>query len=151
MRNTSGDVAGHQLPERLEGEGQAICRATRTVERWVERHNYEAYEPFGGLPSPLRPFTLRVELFERFLQQAVRQCQVNTRPLVGATPLPSAKGLEYMATPYLRMYAMTGDREYREKAINTLKWFAQHKSPKFREHSWANHFDWTSSVDLQLS
>jgi hypothetical protein len=137
-------VVGQPFTAGLDGDGQAIYRALKSVESWVEEHNYEAYEPFDGLSSPLRLFTFRIELLERFLQQAVRQCPVNIRPLVGVKPLPSTKGRGYMAAGYLRMYGRTGDREYREKAISNLDWLVQHKSPKFLEPSWANHFDYTS-------
>ncbi len=118
--------------------------ALTRLERWIEAHNYEAYEPFDGLSSSLRPLTLRVELFERFLQQAVRQCPINLRPWVGVRPLPSTKGRGYMAAGYLKMYALTGASDYRDKAVSMLEWLIRHKSPKFKEYSWANHFDYTS-------
>ena len=144
MNRVSDTVVRQLFPSGLDGDGQAIYIALKKVETWVEEHNYEAYEPFDGLSSPLRPLTFRIELLERFLQQAVRQSPINIRPLVGVKPLPSTKGRGYMASGYLRMYSMTGDREYREKAISNLEWLVQHKSPKFREHSWANEFDYTS-------
>ena len=144
MNGASDSLVGRPFAAGLDSDGQALYGALKKVESWVEKHNYEAYEPFDGLSSPLRRFTFRLELFERFLQQAVRQCPVNIRPLVGVKPLPSTKGRGYMAAGYLRMYAMTGDREYRDKATSTLEWLVQHKSPKFREYSWANHFDYTS-------
>jgi hypothetical protein len=128
----------------LGTDGQAIYEALKRLELWIEAHNYEAYEPFDGLSSPLRPLTLRIELFERFLQQAVRQSPINLRPLVGVRPLPSTKGRGYMAAGYLKMYALTGNSAYRDRAVSMLAWLVQHKSPKFKEYSWANHFDYTS-------
>jgi rhamnogalacturonyl hydrolase YesR len=128
----------------IEVDGRTIWEATRKLERWIEAHNYEAYEPFDGLSSSLRPLTLRIELFERFLQQAVRQSPINLRPLVGVKPLPSTKGRGYMAAGYLKMYALTHNTAYRDKAVSMLAWLVQHKSPKFNECSWANHFDYTS-------
>ena len=49
-----------------------------------------------------------------------------------------------MAAGYLKMYAVTGNSDYREKAMSMLEWLVQHKSPKFQEYSWANQFDYTS-------
>src|SRR5215471_1211311 len=129
---------------KLGADGEIVFQALNRVERWVEAHGYEAYEPFDGLSSPLRPLTLRTEILERFLQQAVRQCPFNLRPLVGVRPLPSTKGRGYMAAGYLRMHALTGDNDYRDRAVSMLRWLVQHKSPKFKEFSWANHFDYTS-------
>jgi hypothetical protein len=128
----------------LGTDGRAIHEALRRLELWIESHNYEAYEPFDGLSSPLRRLTLRIELLERFLQQAVRQSPINLRHLLRVRPLPSTKGRGYMAAGYLEMYALTGNSDYLEKAVSMLQWLVQHKSPRFKEYSWANHFDYTS-------
>jgi hypothetical protein len=144
MNNTSHDAGGQPFSARLGEDTRRFFEAATRVERWVEQHKYEAYEPFDGLSSPLRRLTFRVELLERFLQQAVRQCPVNLRPLLGVKPLPSTKGRGYMAAGYLRMYTLTGEQAYKDKALANLEWLIQHTSPKFRECSWANHFDYTS-------
>jgi hypothetical protein len=130
--------------ENLGSDGRAVYAALKQLERWIEAHNYEGYEPFDGLSSSLRPLTLKIELFERFLQQAVRQSPINLRPWVGIKPLPSTKGRGYMAAGYLRMFAVTGNTDYRDKAVSMLRWLIEHKSPKFKEYSWANEFDYTS-------
>jgi rhamnogalacturonyl hydrolase YesR len=78
------------------------------------------------------------------LQQAVRQSPINIRPLVGVKPLPSTKGRGYMAAGYLKLFSLTGDPEYRQKALTNLDWLVKHKSPKYREYSWANHFGYSS-------
>jgi hypothetical protein len=138
-------VATH--PAAVTGIGtndRTIHEALRRLETWIEEHNYEGYEPFDGLSSSLRPLTLGVELFERFLQQAVRQSPINLRPLVGVKPLPSTQGRGYMAAGYLKMYSFTGNSDYREKAMSMLRWLVEQKSPKFTEYSWANYFDYTS-------
>jgi rhamnogalacturonyl hydrolase YesR len=114
------------------------------LERWVEDHRYEAYEPFDGLSSPLRRLTFGNLFLDRLLMQAVRQSPINLRPLVGIKPLPSTKGRGYMAAGYFAMYRLTADATYRRRAVDSLEWLMAHKSPKFREYSWANHFDFAS-------
>jgi hypothetical protein len=49
-----------------------------------------------------------------------------------------------MAAGYLTLYRLTGGDDYRRKAVECLEWLIAHKSPKFREFSWANHFDYAS-------
>jgi len=127
--------------DQLDEAGQAVFSSLGKVEKWVEDHDYQAYEPFDGLSSPLGHLTFGNLLLERLLTQAVRQSPINLRPLLGITPLPSTKGRGYMVAGYLTMHGLTGDREYRRKAIVCLEWLMQHKSPKFQECSWANHFD----------
>jgi rhamnogalacturonyl hydrolase YesR len=130
-------------PSSLDETSALVYGSLKKVERWVEDHNYQAYEPFDGLSSPLRALTFGNLLMERLLMQAVRQSPINLRPLVGIKPLPSTKGRGYMAAGYLTMYRLTGDETYRRKAVGCLEWLMEHKSPKFSEYSWANHFDFS--------
>jgi hypothetical protein len=78
----------------------------------------------------------------QLLQQVGRQSPINFRPILGVKPLPSTKGRGYMAAGYLTLYRLTGDDVYRDKAISCLEWLMEHKSPKFAEYSWGNHFDY---------
>ena len=119
-------------------------QSLKRLENWIERHDYEAYEPFDGLSTPLRRLTFGNLFFDRLLMQAVRQSPINVRPFIGIKPLPSTKGRGYMAAGYLTMYQITGEPEYRAKAIACLDWLITHKSPMFTEYSWANHFDFAS-------
>jgi polysaccharide biosynthesis protein VpsJ len=121
-----------------------VHESLKRLEAWIESHNYEAYEPFDCLSSPLRRFTRHSLLLDRILQQVGRQSPINVRPLIGVKPLPSTKGRGYMASGYLKMYAVTARDDYRERAVRMLEWLVEHKSPKFKEYSWANHFDYTS-------
>ena len=131
-------------PATLDDNGRAIHDSLRAVEAWVENHHYKAYEPFDGLSSPLRRLACGNLLLERLLMQAVRQSPINLRPLVGIKPLPSTKGRGYMAAGYLTLFRMTGDPAYRAKAVDCLDWLRGHRSSKFHEYSWANHFDFAS-------
>src|SRR5437870_10146354 len=96
----------------LSKTARFVFDSTKSVQRWVEEHNYEAYEPFDGLSSPLRRLTRRSLLLDRLLQQVGRQSPVNLRPLLGIRSLPSTKGRGYMAAGYLTLYRMTGQPEY---------------------------------------
>jgi len=130
--------------ESLREPGLAVYQSLKRVEKWVEDHNYEAYEPFDGLSSPLGRLTRVSPLLDRLLQQVGRQSPINFRPLLGVKPLPSTKCRGYMAAGYLGLYQLTGDADYRRKAVSCLDWLIANKSPKFQEFSWANHFDYAS-------
>lgn len=119
---------------------ELVYGGLKRVEKWVEDHQYRAYEPFDGLSSPLRALTFGNLLISRLLLQAVRQSPVNLRPLLGIRPMPSTKGRGYMAAGYLTMHAATADAQYRRKAVECLDWLLEHKSPNFDEFSWGNHF-----------
>ena len=131
-------------PSRLDRTGRLAYDGMRKVEKWVEDHDYQAYEPFDGLSSPLRRLTQGSVFLDRLLMQAVRQSPINLRPLVGIKPLPSTKGRGYMAAGYLTMHRLTGAPEYKNRALRCLDWLREHRSPQFQEYSWANHFDFAS-------
>ena len=129
---------------RLEGSARSVYESLKNVEGWVERHNYMAYEPFDGLSSPLHRITQRHLLLDRLLLQAIRQSPINLRPLLGVKPLPSTKGRGYMAAGYVTMYELTNDATYRDKAIRNLDWLIAHKSDRYQDCAWANHFPFAS-------
>jgi hypothetical protein len=120
---------------------QDIERSLHLVRGWVERQDYQGYEPFDGLSSWARPLACGNELAERILQQGIRQCPVNLRPLFGIRRKDSSKGRGYMAWGYLLLYRATGQAQYLEKATCCLEWLDKHKVHRFQHHSWSNHFD----------
>src|SRR5215831_3583842 len=123
---------------------QQIIESLSKVQKWVEENGYKGYEPFDGLSSWLRPLT-RSNLFaERVLQQLFRRSPINLRPLLGVQPKESTKGRGYMAYGYLIMYKITKENTYREKALQCLNWLDHNKSPRYKMHSWGNHFDFAS-------
>lgn len=128
----------------MSSEMEIIRNSIIKLEKWVEDHHFKAYEPFDGLSSSFRPLTIGNLLLDRLLLQLIRQSPINLRPLLGVKPLESTKGRGYMAAGYLIMLKTTGNREYAEKATNCLEWLIENKSPKFKEYSWANHFDFAS-------
>lgn len=114
------------------------------LENWIEVHDYKGYEPFDGLSSILRPLTFGNLLAERILQQTVRQCPINLRPLFGVKPLDSTKGRGYIAWGYLTLYALNKNEQYKKNAIDCLDWLIKNKSPLYSEFSWGNHFDYSA-------
>ena len=121
-------------------------RSIAKVEKWVEDHDYKGYEPFDGLSSYIRSLTFGNLLLDRLLLQLIRQSPINLRPVLGVKPLESTKGRGYMAWGYLTLMKIDSDRqnEYRQKAAQCLDWLMEHKSTKFEQYTWANHFDFAS-------
>ena len=125
-----------------------ILRSLDLVARWVEEHEYRGYEPFDGLSSWVRPLTCGNEFAGRILQQVVRQCPWNVRPLLGVGPKESTKGRGYMARGYLTLYRTTGGQDYLDRALHCLEWLDRHKVKRFAHHSWSNHYDFVGRGGL---
>jgi len=121
-----------------------VEQSLNQVMRWVEQHDYRGSEPFDGLSSWARPLAMGNEFAERLLMQAIRQSPFNLRPVMGVGPKDSTKGRGYMAHGYLMLYRATGNSAYLDKATRCLEWLDAHKVPRFKNHSWSNHFDFVS-------
>jgi hypothetical protein len=61
--------------------------SVKKLARWVEEHNYKAYEPFDGLASSFRFLTFGNVFLDRVLLQVTRRSPFNIRPLLGIRPL----------------------------------------------------------------
>lgn len=138
-REGGGAVSRGETGQTLSRE--EVVRSLERVGGWVERQDYRGYEPFDGLSSWVRPLARGHELAERILQQVIRQCPVNLRPLLGVGRQESTKGRGCMAWGYLTRYRTTGRFEYLDKAERCLGWLDRHKVPRFPDHSWSNHYD----------
>jgi rhamnogalacturonyl hydrolase YesR len=140
----AAQAARHQAPTACD----EILRSLDMVAGWVEARDYRGYEPFDGLSSWVRPLTAGSELGQRLLQQFVRQCPWNVRPLLGVRPKESTKGRGYMAWGYLTLYRATRDPGYLDKASRCLEWLDRHKVARFAHHSWSNHYDFVGRGGL---
>src|SRR4030095_5161546 len=115
-------------------------RSADAVAKWVEDHNYSAYDPGDGNLSFLHALTFDVLILERVLGQTVYRSPFNLRPLLGIKPHVSTKGMGHMAWGYLQQYVGTGDPSYAARAKHCLDWLIANKSPFYREYSWGNNF-----------
>jgi len=123
---------------------QSLEHSLKSLEKWVEGHQYKGYEPFDALLSPLRFVTFHNKFAERLLIQLIRQSPLNLRPLFRIPPHESTKGRGYMAWGYVKMYKVTSKTEYMDKANTCFRWLMENKSPGYPEYCWGNHFDFTS-------
>ncbi len=125
-------------------EQDLLIESVAKLVTWIEEHDYKGFEPFDGLSSCLRPLTGGNWFAERVLQQLVLRCPFHIRPLIGVRPLQSTKGMGFIARGYLRMFALTGNSNYRKKAEYCLDWLIQNRSPGYSGFCWGNHFDYTA-------
>jgi len=114
------------------------------VTAWVEKHDYSAYDPGDGNESFLHALTFNNLMLERILQQAVYRAPCNIRPLLGIRPHVSTKGMGYMAWGYVKMFKLTKDPRFAERARFCFDWLIQHKAPKYPQYCWGNNFSFST-------
>lgn len=125
----------------------AIARLDASLDRlsrWVERHDYRAYDPGDGQLSYLTALTFGSAKLERLLTGVVLRTPFHIRPLLGIKPHTSTKGMGYMAWGYLRRYRTSGDPGQAEKAVACLDWLRAHRSTGQTESCWGNDFTFTT-------
>src|SRR5690242_43393 len=103
-----------EVAARLE---QSLSR----VIRWVQGHQYKAYEPADGNASVFFPLTGGRVLPMRVLQQIVLRSPFNVRPLIGVRKHESPIGRGYMAWGYLILSRLNVP-SIRNEAAACLQW-----------------------------
>jgi polysaccharide biosynthesis protein VpsJ len=93
----------------------------------------------------LRPVAFG-RLGRQLLQQGVRRCPWNLRPLLGIQTAHSSKGFGFLARAYLKLYQRTGRDEYLQKARHGLAWLQAKGTRQYGGVAWGNHFDYQSRV-----
>jgi len=121
-------------------EGMELWNSIDGVTRWVEEHDYKAYDPGDGHISFFRHCTFNIRFLERVLTAAVLRIPFNIRPWIGIKPHTSTKGMGYMAWGYSIMHSHTEEAHYQEKATSCFQWLIENRSPDWPQYCWGNHF-----------
>ncbi|MGA8151677.1 MAG: hypothetical protein WB952_12055 [Terriglobales bacterium] len=124
----------------LSDAGTAVRKSVEGVKRWVEIHDYKAYDPGDGDLSFLRYFTANTHFLRRLLTAAVLRMPFHIRPWIGIRPHRSTKGMGYMGWGYVKLYALTGNEDYRRRAEFCFDWLIANRSPGYEQYCWGNHF-----------
>jgi rhamnogalacturonyl hydrolase YesR len=123
---------------------EALTNSIEGVARWVEDHQYRAYDPGDGDLSFLRYATGNVQIFRQILTATVLRSPFHIRPWIGIKPHTSTKGMGYMGWGYLKMYKATGDESYRHRAESCFAWLIENRSPGHPQHCWGNAFSFST-------
>jgi rhamnogalacturonyl hydrolase YesR len=121
-----------------------VQKSVQDVSLWVEEHNYQAYDPGDGDLSFLRYLTFNVHFFRRLLTAAVLRVPFHIRPWIGIRPHTSTKGMGYMGWGYVKMYALTGEENYRRRAEFCFDWLMKNPSQGYQQYCWGNHFSFAT-------
>jgi rhamnogalacturonyl hydrolase YesR len=144
-----GCTSPQHVAEGIEiGGAEAVKKAVRgsieDVARWVEEHDYRAYDPGDGDLSFLRYLTFNTQFLKRLLTAAVLRTPFHIRPWIGISPHTSTKGIGYMGWGYVKLYALTGADEHRRRAESCFDWLMEHRSRDYKEYCWGNEFSFST-------
>lgn len=122
-----------------------IMNAINRLNDWVNENNWVGYDPFDGLSAPFaRKLTFEVPILRIALQQSVRRLPFNMRPFLGITKKHSNQAMGYFASGYLRLFSLTGDKSYFDKALYCLSDLTNSNSTGYSGYAWGWAFDYQS-------
>ncbi len=119
----------------------AVCQ--RSLE-WARLRDFKGYSKFDALNSPvLRLLSAR----SRFLRSAfvfgLSRCPVNLRPLLGVKKGRNPKGLALFARTYLNLFELTGERRFKQQAVELLEMLLRvSQVRRFSGHCWGYDHPW---------
>jgi hypothetical protein len=119
-------------------------KSAENLARWVEKHDYRAYDPGDGDLSFLRYLTFSAHFPRRLLTAVVLRTPFHIRPWIGIRPHTSTKGMGYMGWGYVKMFSLTGDENYRRRAEFCFDWLMKHRAPGYDQYCWGNHFSFST-------
>lgn len=131
------------MTENVEA-AQSIHRSIYGVSRWVEEHNYQAYDPGDGDLSFLSHLTFNKHFLRRLLTATVLRAPFHIRPWIGIKPHTSTKGMGYMGWGYSKMHVLTKKGHYRSRAEFCFDWLMKNRSPGYSFNCWGNHFSFAT-------
>ncbi|GIV33590.1 MAG: hypothetical protein KatS3mg031_1125 [Chitinophagales bacterium] len=111
----------------------------------MKKDDYAGYEKFDALNSPfLEALSLGNPWLRFIIIQAVKECPLHVRPLLGVKKVRNQKGIALFAKAYLLIYQHTGRKDYLEEAERLLNWLLDNPSPGRRNLCWGYSFLWQS-------
>lgn len=116
----------------------------RELERWLQQHDWKAWEPHDGLRSPLRRFLGNNRPALLALKQIVLRSPWNLRPLLGIEPAHSPEARGFFARGYLRLHAALGNAQDRDAAVVMLDAMLEDVEPGYSGACWGNKFDYVT-------
>ncbi|MCD6307967.1 MAG: hypothetical protein J7M24_03110 [Candidatus Latescibacteria bacterium] len=116
----------------------------------AKERDYAGYGKFDALNSPLLSrLTLDRKWLRILFTQAVKECPVNIRPLLGVGRSRNPKGIALFARAYLSLFETAGDERFLDEARNLVGWLLDNVSPGQEHLCWGYNFVWQSPLFLQ--
>lgn len=132
------------LTESCEGVEVEIAKAhLHKLRAFVETADYAGYDPYDALNSPFLSMMSSPSKWMRIAcTQLVRRSPLNLRKILAVRKGHNPKGIGLFLWGYARLYAATGQLEYRERIEYLLDLLEKLRSAGYSGHCWGYNFGW---------
>jgi len=125
----------------------------KDLDIWFEKQNFKGWDPYDikGLD-----ISLKIQQFgnRNFFGKVVRKLYFIltylfpnfSRKLLNVKPLENAKGIGLVLNSYAKLYKITKDKKYLEKALKYVDWLEKNRGKKYSGYNWGYPFDWQSAI-----
>jgi hypothetical protein len=123
-------------------EADPIPDAVARIRSWGEARDWQGYDPYDALSSPLAtPLSLGTAPGRRLLTQVVKLSPVNLRPLLRVRATHNPKAVALVASGYARLAAANGDARAHRAAEGWLDWLEERHAGGRDGLGWSYGFD----------
>jgi hypothetical protein len=123
------------------------------LDSWFEKQNFKGWDPYDikGCNQSLKIQQLgNKNLFGKIIRKlyftTIDLFPNLSRKILDIKPLENAKGIGLVLTAYSKLYKVTKDMSYLEKAFKYAKWLEKNRGKKYKGYNWGYPFDWQSAI-----
>ena len=111
------------------------------IDSYIEKEGYKGYDPYDTLNSPFIPESLG-NIIPVLAIQVQKRNPINIRPLLKIKKEINPKAIGLFLHAYSRLYKLTGDQKYLQKADYLFDWLINNYSTGYSGMAWGYNFPW---------
>ena len=122
-----------------------IHQAHSALREYIERENYQGYDPYDALNSSFTWLT-RFKWPSVILIQVLKRLPINIRPLLGIRKSVNPKALGLMLSAHCFDYERTRDELHKQRMDTLFDMILAQRSKGWKNYCWGYDFKWASPV-----
>jgi hypothetical protein len=120
-----------------------IQAASRKLDAWIELEDFQGWDPFDALNSPLLShLTFGNRRLGQGWVQLLKRSPLNFRPLLKVEKGYNPKGIGLFLAAYWRKYLLARQEKDLERVDRFVDWLSEHRSSGYHGACWGYNFDW---------
>lgn len=124
-----------------------IDKSISMLENYILSKDFKGYDPYDTLNSKI-PFKKFGKWIPVLATQFQKRNPIHIRPIIGVDKEINPKAYGLFINAFSKMFRVTNEEKYLEKAEQFIRWLDNNKSPGYENACWGYNFDWASPTKL---